>query len=123
MDHKKTKAKPVVAHPEKEKKKLAKMMKKMDLTGASKQKKEKKGGNVADSSESDESNADNEEQQMEDVVKFTKIIKKVKPPSRSHYKDLKKNLRRKIKDGRLPDVAKLDEMLAKAREEASMRDC
>ena len=98
---------------------MAKMMRKMDLSGASKPKKERKGGMVSDSSDSDNSEG---EQNMEVDMKITKSIKKKKPMSRSYYQALKKNLRRSIKDGRMPDMSKLDQELAKAREEAGMMD-
>ena len=104
-DHKKSKAKIVVAHPEREKRKMAKMMKKMDLSGTAKKKETRKGGAASDS---DSDDSENQEQQMEVDMAVTKSITKKKPLSRAYHQSLKKTLRRKIKDGQLPDMAKLD---------------
>ena len=105
---KKDKVKAVVARPEKNAKKMSKLMKKMNLEGGGiKQKLKNQGG---DSESSDEESDDG---QMEGVtVMATKQIKKKKVLSKSYYQELKKNLRRMVKDGRAPDIAKLDKMLA-----------
>ena len=67
----------------------------------------KKGGK--DSSDSESSADDNA---MEVDMTATRQIQKKKPLSRSYYQSLKKTLRRKIKDGIMPDMAQLDAMLA-----------
>ena len=84
-------------------KKMEKMLKKMNLD-----RRIKKGGK--DSSDSDSS--ENEEAAMDIDMTATKQIQKKKPLPRSYYQALKKSIRRKIKDGNLPDIAKLDAMLA-----------
>ena len=87
---------------------MAKMMKKMNLDQSGI--KAKLAKQDSDSSESEE-----EEEQMDGVeMNVTKVIqKKKKPLSKSYYRALKKSLRRKIKDGQLPDIGKLDKMLSK----------
>ena len=47
------------------------------------------------------------------TVGATKSIKKKKPLPRSYYQAMKKNLRRQAKSGILPNIAQLDELLAK----------
>lgn len=79
-------------------------MRKMNL-----EKRNNKRG-IMDSSDSDSS--DNEEKPMEIEMSANKQIKK-KPLPRSYYQSLKKTLRRKLKDGIIPDVSKLDAMLEK----------
>ena len=105
--HKKTKKKPVVA----ETKKMHKMMKKMQLgTG--------KNMNEGSSDSSDwedvpESNADAD---MEITTGMTKTIgKKKKPLPRSYYEALKKNIRRRVKEGSLPNIEQLDKILKQER--------
>ena len=84
------------------------MMKNMDLSGTNKKR-------AADSSDSDS----NEEAKMEVDTAMTKGIKKTKVRNRQYYVDLKKNLRRRMKDGRVPDISELDKLLAEARAEAA----
>ena len=51
------------------------------------------------------------------LMQVTRLIHKSKPRSRSYYKALKKSLRRKIKDGQVPDVSKLDEEIERMKME------
>ena len=106
--HKKPKKKPIVANADKNTRKLAKMMKKVSLNKSHGKKMEELGS----------SDSSDEEQQWEDMevdqkmnVAATKTITKKKPLPRSYYEALKKSLRRRIKDGNLPDISKLDAML------------
>ena len=110
--HKKEKVKPVIAHPErldKNTRKMAKMMNKMNLNQSGVKAKLAKQSDGS----SDDSGSESDDQQMEGVqVPVTKTIQKRKKPlSRSYYQALKKNLRRQIKDGIMPDIGKLDKML------------
>ena len=105
---------PVVAR-DKNAKKMERMMKKMAL-GEGKSARMKKLG--VDSS--DDSSDDNEQDErmaedapMQGVTKS--ITKGPKHLPRSYYQGLKKTLRRKLKCGILPDVQKLDQMLAEER--------
>ena len=104
--HKKAKKKPVVAHPEKNAKKMAKMMKKMTLATTT----GKKANDDSSASETEQE----QEQDMEitqTAQSATKQIFKKKPMSRSYYQALKKSLRRRIKDGNMPDISALDKKL------------
>ena len=47
----------------------------------------------------------------------TKVIAKTKKRNREYYQQLKKSLRRGVKDGRLPDPSKLDRMIADLKRE------
>ena len=101
---KKAKVSPVVAKMDKNTRKMAKMMKKMTLA--------KKSKRVADSSSSDEEDSQHGDMEVDTQPAVTKLIHKKKPLPRSYYQALKKNLRRKVKSGMMPDIAKLDKLLA-----------
>ena len=109
--HKKAKKKPVVA----ETKRMHKMMKKMQL-GSGKNMNE----GSSDSSDWEDQPDDKADTEMDIGGGVTKTIaKKKKPLSRSYYEALKKNIRRRVKDGSLPNLEQLDKILKQERMQIS----
>ena len=104
----------------KDAKKMSKMLGKMNLDSSAIQNAKKKKIDLNSSSDSDsdsESDDNMEVDEENNLMQGTRLIQKSKPRSRSYYRALKKSLRRKIKDGQLPDVAKLDEEIERLKME------
>ena len=109
---KKPKVAPVRAM-DKNTRKMEKMLKKMSIGQESSKKKKINMQDSSDESSDDEVNVQDVGMQIDQIGGPSKTIqKKKKVLSRSYYQSLKKDLRRKIKDGNVPNIDKLDKLLA-----------